>query len=72
MVNYKLYRIYYNLYHCRDEDCAIVMAHNEEEAKSKLVKLFRGDVHFLEIDVISNYEDQFDAIAINPASIYYI
>ena len=52
MNTFKLYRVYYNLCHCTDEDCAILMAHDEESAKAKLYKLFRGDIHILEINVI--------------------
>ena len=55
MNTFKLYRVYYNLCHCTDEDCAILMAHDEESAKAKLHKLFRGDIHILEVNVISDY-----------------
>lgn len=72
MNTFKLYRVYYNLCHCTDEDCAILMAHDEESAKTKLYKLFRGDIHILEVNVISDYENNFDAVAINPRAVYYL
>ena len=72
MTHFKLYRIYYNLCHCKDEDCAILMSHSEDEAKAKLLKMFRNDIHILEVNVISDYENNFDAVAINPRVVYYI
>jgi hypothetical protein len=48
------------------------MAHDEDSARAKLHKLFRGDIHILEINVISDYENNFDAVAINPRAVYYL
>ena len=72
LYNYKLFRVYYTLHHCHDEDCAILCAHDEEEAKAKMKHLFRNDVSFNEISVIGDHESNFDAVAINPRAIYYL
>ena len=47
MNTFKLYRVYYNLCHCTDEDCAILMAHDEESARANSINYSVATFTFL-------------------------